>query len=105
MAGTFRSIAQLIRDGDLTMTECSARLGITRVQLENRLRLMEHMGYIHRRGGAQDTMDRNCVHCGSSCCRNEPRQIPVFFFLTIKGEILLQHKCSCSSNSDPILLT
>jgi hypothetical protein len=95
MTGTLQSIAQFIRDGNLTMAECSARLGITREQLENRLQLMERQGYILRQGSAQDAPACTCNHCCASCCKNESLNLPVTFSLTAKGERLLRPGTLC----------
>jgi len=89
MTGTLQSIAQFIRDGNLTMAECSARLGITREQLENRLQLMERQGYILRHQGTTvDTAGCTCGHCCASCRTPGSRQIPATITLTEKGERL-----------------
>jgi len=91
MPGTLQSIAQLIRDGDLTLADCAARLGITREQLENRLQLMERQGYVLRRDSTADTAGCTCGHCCVSCCKNASLNHPVTFSLTAKGECLLRH--------------
>lgn len=96
MAGSLQSVARIIHDGDLTLAECAVQLGISRDQLENRLRLMERQGYIRRQGGdAQDTATCSCGHCCASCSRSESRPIPVTYTLTAKGECLLRQSSGC----------
>jgi len=90
MTGTLQSIAQLIRDGHVTLAECPARLGISREQLENRLHLMERQGYILRQGGAADAPGCTCRHCCASCCQHDSAHLPFTLSLTAKGERLLR---------------
>ncbi|MEN6444306.1 MAG: helix-turn-helix domain-containing protein [Methanoregula sp.] len=90
MGGTLQSIARIIRDGNLTMTECAQRLGISRDQLENRLFLMERQGYLARQKDPAPGPDCGCGHCCSSCSNGEGAPVPVLYTLTQKGERLAQ---------------
>lgn len=90
MAGTLPSILRLIRDGDTTFAEVTVRLGITREQLENRLRLMERQGYILRQSGTSDTPACSCGHCRSPCRETGGGKVPVIYALTRKGEDLVR---------------
>ncbi|NMB78272.1 MAG: hypothetical protein GYA23_04180 [Methanomicrobiales archaeon] len=91
MAVTLETIARLIHEGDMTLAECSARLGITRDQLDTRLRLMERQGYLTRnRHGVKAGEECSCGHCCALCCRSRHTvPVPDSFILTPKGMRLI----------------
>ncbi len=89
MTGTLQAIARLIHGGDKTLAECSARLGITKGQLEDRLLLMERQGYILRHNGKDHEQPCTCGHCCATCCHSSGNR-PVLQTLTPKGERLIR---------------
>lgn len=89
MSGTLQSIAQLIRDGHLTLAECPARLGITREQLENRLQLMERQGYVTCGRNSLEGGGCTCGGCCFACTKKDTTQSPSLYTLTAKGERLI----------------
>ena len=88
MAGTLQSIALVIRNGNLTLTECALRLGMTKEQMEDRLSLMERQGYILRQAGMPEGAPCSCGHCCASCGTPGSQQVPATITLTEKGERL-----------------
>ncbi|PKG32434.1 hypothetical protein [Methanoregula sp.] len=90
MSGTLRSIARLIRDGNQTVAECAARLGINRQHLEERLALMERQGYVARRENVPLEGGCTCGGCCSTCPRRDTAAPPLLYMLTEKGARLLK---------------
>ncbi|RPI40598.1 MAG: hypothetical protein EHM53_01430 [Methanoregulaceae archaeon] len=89
MAGTTAAIARLLRDGSLTLSACASGLGLSREQLEDRLRLMEQQDYLARVTRPYPDESCTCRHCCASCCRKTIAPAPAIFVLTEKGERLL----------------
>ncbi len=87
MAGTTAEIARLLRDRSLTLAECARMLGLNRVQLDERLRLMERQGYLARATSQTDSCSGCSATC--SCCGAKNTGAgPVIYSLTGKGERL-----------------
>ncbi|AGB03753.1 transcriptional regulator [Methanoregula formicica SMSP] len=91
MAGVTATIARMVGSGNATLAECAERLGLSREQLENRLRLMERQGYLARRNedAAPGGNACSCGHYCSGCRRIRDLPAPVIFILTPKGERLV----------------
>lgn len=91
MAGNTAEIARLLGSGSLTLAECARMLGMSREQLDERLRMMERQGYLARATAAQKDEPGTCSSCCAtcSCCSvKKTGAAPILYSLTGKGERL-----------------
>lgn len=90
MAGNTAEIARLLGSGSLTLAECARMLGMSREQLDERLRMMERQGYLARATPQKDvafTCPGCCATC--SCCSViKTGAAPILYSLSGKGERL-----------------
>lgn len=86
-----QSIAQRIRDGNFTLAELAAAVGLTAEQLKNRLDLMVRQGYIVQEAACAPAESDGCgCHACCACGSRDPCAIsPVRYRLTEKGKHLI----------------
>jgi len=88
-----QSIAQRIRDGNFTLAELAAAVGLTPEQLKNRLDLMERQGYIVQDVACAPAEGGGCdCHACCACGSRDSGTIPARYQLTEKGKLLAGKK-------------
>ncbi|MFA5331780.1 MAG: hypothetical protein WC342_05330 [Methanoregula sp.] len=83
-----QSIAQRIRDGNFSVAELSAGVGLSQEQLKNRLDLMERQGYIAREADCTPEGGCGCCHSCPTCGSGDKNVLPTRYRLTEKGKNL-----------------
>jgi len=88
-----QSIAQRIREGNYTLAELAAAVGLTPEQFKNRLDLMERQGYIVQEAACAPATGGGCgCHACCACSSRDSDTIPARYQLTEKGKLLAGKK-------------
>ncbi len=85
----FRDILLKLAEGGVAVPLLAAELGISDDQLRERLRMMEHMGYITGDGTCTPHESSPLCACCSGCT-GTPAELPRRFLLTGKGRRLIR---------------
>ena len=85
----FKDILFKLAEGGVTVPLLAADLGISPDQLRERLRMMEHMGYIAGDAACKPGESSPLCACCCSGCICISQELPARFLLTDKGRRLI----------------
>ncbi len=85
----FKDILLKLAEGGVAVPLLAADLGISDDQLRERLRMMEHMGYIAHHAACTPGESSPLCSCCSGCT-GTPAELPRRFLLTGKGRRLIR---------------